>query len=117
MIKPVRLQLSRRAGFNLQTLSRTTNGLEVVNVARPHKYGNPFRVGLVACNCRSAGECSHNSFRRETAAQAVEDFAAIPRSERRLAEIRRELRGKNLACWCAPNVPCHADVLLELANR
>lgn len=27
------------------------------------------------------------------------------------------LRGKNLACWCALDQPCHADVLLELANR
>jgi hypothetical protein len=29
--------------------------------------------------------------------------------------IRRELKGKNLACWC-PAGPCHADVLLEIAN-
>lgn len=28
-----------------------------------------------------------------------------------------ELRGKNLACWCPLDQPCHADVLLELANR
>lgn len=27
------------------------------------------------------------------------------------------LRGKNLACWCALDQPCHADVLLEMANR
>lgn len=27
-----------------------------------------------------------------------------------------ELRGKNLACWCPLDQPCHADVLLELAN-
>jgi hypothetical protein len=26
------------------------------------------------------------------------------------------LRGKNLACWCKLGEPCHADVLLELAN-
>lgn len=26
------------------------------------------------------------------------------------------LRGKNLACWCALDQPCHADVLLEVAN-
>lgn len=31
-------------------------------------------------------------------------------------EIVRELHGKNLACWCPPDKPCHADVLLELAN-
>jgi hypothetical protein len=28
-----------------------------------------------------------------------------------------DLRGKNLACWCGPDQPCHADVLLEMANR
>lgn len=33
-----------------------------------------------------------------------------------LEKARRELRGKNLACWCALDQPCHADVLLELAN-
>lgn len=30
--------------------------------------------------------------------------------------IRKELRGKNLACFCALDQPCHADVLLEIAN-
>ena len=33
-----------------------------------------------------------------------------------LAEIRRELSGRDLACWCPVDQPCHADVLLELAN-
>ena len=27
------------------------------------------------------------------------------------------LRGKNLACWCPLDQPCHADVLLKLANK
>ena len=31
-------------------------------------------------------------------------------------DVRRELRGKTLACWCAIDKPCHADVLLEIAN-
>lgn len=34
-----------------------------------------------------------------------------------LKAIRAELAGKNLACFCAPGEPCHADVLLELANK
>jgi hypothetical protein len=34
-----------------------------------------------------------------------------------LADVRRELRGKDLACWCPLDQPCHADVLLELANE
>lgn len=31
-------------------------------------------------------------------------------------DIRRELAGKDLACWCRLDQPCHADVLLEIAN-
>jgi hypothetical protein len=41
------------------------------------------------------------------------------RSERRaltVEDVRTELAGKDLACWCPLNQPCHADVLLELAN-
>lgn len=33
-----------------------------------------------------------------------------------LRDVVKELRGKNLACWCKNGEPCHADVLLELAN-
>jgi len=33
-----------------------------------------------------------------------------------LDEIRANLRGHNLACWCKPGEPCHADVLIEMAN-
>lgn len=33
-----------------------------------------------------------------------------------LADRLPDLRGKNLACWCPLDQPCHADVLLELAN-
>lgn len=31
-------------------------------------------------------------------------------------DVRRELRGKTIACWCPINSPCHGDVLLEVAN-
>ena len=30
--------------------------------------------------------------------------------------IRRELAGRDLMCWCSLDQPCHADVLLEIAN-
>lgn len=105
---PKRIQLQRTKGWRLP------HG--AVKVDRSTEWGNPFRVGLVACGCRSSGECSHNSFRRETAAEAVRSFREIPRSEKRLAEIRARLGGKDLACWCRLDAPCHADVLLELAN-
>ena len=32
------------------------------------------------------------------------------------AALHRDLAGRDLACWCKPDQPCHADVLLELAN-
>lgn len=31
-------------------------------------------------------------------------------------EIRRELAGRDLACWCSLDEPCHGEVLLEIAN-
>ena len=88
-----------------------------VSVARPTKWGNIWRVGLVACACRSVGECDHNAFRCQSAAHAVDAYRWLITNGRRLRQQISELRGKNLACWCPPSQPCHADVLLELANR
>lgn len=110
MSGPVRVQLKRTKGWRKPA--------NTIVVARPSRWGNIYRVGLAACSCRSPGECSHNSFRCcETAAEAVQAFRDMPRSKKMLAAIRSELRGKNLACWCALDQPCHADVLLELANK
>lgn len=52
-----------------------------------------------------------------TVAEAVDAYRALawPESHHR-AWVAENLRGKNLACWCALDAPCHADVLLELAN-
>lgn len=44
MTAPVRLQLSRKRGFDLQAHSLAINGLRAVNVARPSILGNPFTV-------------------------------------------------------------------------
>ncbi|MDT7935250.1 MAG: DUF4326 domain-containing protein [Sphingomonadaceae bacterium] len=41
---------------------------------------------------------------------------AIALIDRAMAHGLRVLRCKNLACWCPLDQPCHADVLLELAN-
>jgi len=35
----------------------------------------------------------------------------------RFEEYITPLRGANLACWCPLDQPCHAEVLLEIANR
>lgn len=114
MTAPVRLRLSRRKGFDLQAMSHATNGLPAVVVARPTKWGNPFRVA-------PAFESDGCRFPEVTPQVAVDCFRE--RYERALKQWQstraavETLRGKNLACWCKPGQPCHADVLLELANR
>jgi len=117
---PVRLELSRRKGFDLQALSRETNGLSAVNVARPSKWGNPFVIGepVDRAQVRRWGwKFKHPEFVCADAAEAVRRFrACLLHDEAVHEDVRNRLRGKNLACWCAPGAPCHADVLLELAN-
>jgi hypothetical protein len=56
-----------------------------------------------------------NATPAEHAAAGAAYRAWIVTQPDRMAELH-ELRGKDLACHCAP-LPCHADVLLELANR
>ena len=73
-------------------------------VDRSTKWGNPFHVGQPGI---------------KTVEQAVERFRDVYEApEMRLIrqEIRTALAGKNLACWCKAGTPCHADVLLRLAN-
>lgn len=109
-MKPTRIQLSRQKGFNLQRVSRELNGLPAVNCARPGKWGNPFVVQFDP----------HTDYTAQSSEQAVIMFRAMLREGKTapfaLANIRDELRGKNLACWCKVGDPCHADVLLEIGN-
>jgi hypothetical protein len=116
MTQPVRLQLSRRKGFDLQQLSQDTNGLPAVNVARPSKFGNPCRVGTFKGYDAARGRRGFPPLGRTRAHRfaASKDVYGQPPT---MQMIRDHLRGKNLACFCKPGEPCHADVLLEIANR
>lgn len=105
-MKPQRIQLCRRRGFRLQAVSLELNGLPAVNCARPGKWGNPCRVGW----CPACG-VEHDQ------AGAVAEFKAeLESNPLWLAQVRDELRGKNLACWCKLSESCHCDLLLETAN-
>jgi hypothetical protein len=78
-----------------------------VYVGRPTKWGNPYKVG----KCYSLWLTrKHIPFTNEDAVKAYRLHI-----QGREEEIKQELRGKDLVCWCAPE-PCHADVLLEIAN-
>ncbi len=117
MTLPVRMQLSRRKGFNLQEASRAINGLEAVHVGRPGPWGNPFAVGKHgdAAYCVDLYKALLAGLLKLA---ADPDIEALQRARRFVADNADELCDKNLACWCAPGAPCHADVLLKLvANQ
>jgi hypothetical protein len=71
-----------------------------VYVGRPTRWGNPFVVGS-----------------RYTQQQAVDAYRAwVVTQPELLAAAKAELAGHDLICWCHP-LPCHADVLVEIANE
>lgn len=91
---PTRVRLSRRPGFTLPA--------NTVSVAAPTRWANPFRPAARSPEANRA---------------AVEHFTAYLRRNPALVEQAiEELRGHNLACWCAPHLPCHADVWLALVK-
>lgn len=97
MSTPRRIQIIRRKGFRLPE--------GAVSVARGSIFGNPFRI---------------EEHGRVTAKMKFEQWIAgeIPGPyppDTLLAHLE-SLRGKDLACHCESDRPCHADVLLRLAN-
>jgi Domain of unknown function (DUF4326) len=93
---PKRIQRRRTKGWRMPA--------GAVYVGRGSRWGNPWRIKEVGRDF------------------AVRRFRAIARHIFGDADFR-ELRGKDLCCWCKLSdengnpVPCHADVLLELANK
>lgn len=81
-----------------------------VNVTRGTDWGNPFPIGYAIDLGPSLGTLD---ITREL---AVALFKAWVTERRWLDQIRRELAGKDLICWCPLGQPCHADLLLEIAN-
>ena len=114
MSTPKRIQLSRTAGFRLQEVSIALNGLLCVNVARPSPWGNPYRVTAELSAAESVAK-----FRAACDSGDILEFVCERWSncdDWTMEDWLRRLRGKNLACWCKTTEPCHADLLLELAN-
>jgi hypothetical protein len=101
MPHPKRLQLSRKKGFRLPD--------GAVVVARPSRWGNPFRIGAPDSH---TGE----PMTREAAVGHYRAFIRAPEQAELRAAARRELKGKDLACWCSLDGPCHADELIAVAN-
>jgi hypothetical protein len=121
-MSPQRVRLSRAKGY------RKPDGAIVV--ARPSKWSNPFKAGERVAR----GDWRFDHYVRDMRLSGVEDldgFIALTISdvarivtiyERWLGEQPSlmlsldELHGRDLACWCPLDRPCHADALLNLAN-
>ena len=69
-------------------------------VSRPTKWGNPHPLSLG----------------RPEAVRRYRDDLLGGRLDVTVDDVRRQLRGKDLACYCPLEGPCHADVLIEVAN-
>lgn len=103
--RPVRVQLSRQAGWRMPP--------NTVKVDRSTPFGNPFTIE----GARRAGFDGTDDQLRDMCVRwfrnnLQKDLPATRAIRKRVGE----LRGKNLACWCPPGSPCHADALLEMAN-
>ncbi len=83
-----------------------------IYVGRPTIWGNPYLVEHY--NIEGCGKAEALRHARE---MAVRDFWMwFHLRDSAMQAAREELRGKDLACWCPLDQPCHADVLLEVAN-
>ncbi|MGI0521813.1 DUF4326 domain-containing protein [Microbacterium maritypicum] len=131
MSAPIRVQLSRKKGYRKPE--------NTVVVARPSRWGNPFRAAVGTVFGPSWGEVrdypigtrfpKHDEYAvysshsdPATAVQAAvglfRTYAVVTRRDfpEEFEAWIAPLRGRDLACWCRPGQACHVDVLLELAN-
>jgi hypothetical protein len=120
---PKRIQMSRQHPWRAENP-------DAVIVARPSEWGNPFRVvrregRWIVLDDNGVDYEPWSDTRRSAVEKAVELFTADLTYwlggridyEPGLREAVAALRGHDLACWCPLDGPCHADVLLEIANR
>lgn len=115
---PERIQLRRTKGW------RKPEG--AINVGRPSRWGNPFAVNALALptdgrfpylvRAMGADPRGLSSITPLHPQCVVDAYAWWIIEQPDLMCSLPELRGHDLACWCPLDQPCHADVLLEIAN-
>lgn len=100
MTAPKRIQMTRRKG------GWRKENPDAVIVARPSKWGNPFAIGDDGIPDAATAAAKFKELVAKETLHEPETMRAF------LAP----LRNRDLACWCPLDTPCHADVLLEIAN-
>lgn len=118
MSDPKRIQRKRTKGWKMPE--------GAIYVGRPTRWGNPIRV--IPCSKNGPfdlerdgvgfiGQATGLELARRNATNRFRDLVLhFPHLAQSAETIRAELAGKDLACWCPLDQPCHADVLLEIAN-
>jgi hypothetical protein len=118
---PKRIQRKRTKGWTMPP--------KTVYVGRPSRWGNQFIVSSEPDKLEHYADWEKNvdlwtGGPVKDAATAVAAFRHFMEQRYRVDPFAfRALRGRNLACWCpltdaqGNRIPCHADVLLEIANR
>lgn len=122
--QPVRLQIRRTKGFRLQESSLRINSRLAVKVDRCSPFGNPFEIGTLgrtgaveAFRRLISGDMSEAELRGHSESLGRHDDGHYLRSVCNNIRLNiGSLRGKNLACWCRLDWPCHGDVLLQFAD-
>jgi hypothetical protein len=117
-VRPKRIQRQRTKGWRMPA--------NTVYVGRPTRFGNPFQVALgvvIPAYGERMWDVIHGSTvlvrwdtKKLAAADAVDRYRRLRREQPLTPQEIASLRGKHLACFCPLDQPCHADVLLELAN-
>jgi len=104
---PQRIQLSRVKGWRKPP--------NTVVVSRPSKWGNPYRLAAWNKPTAATRAVLVALFRRDLRSTITDEARGHYHRVQYFIDAHG-LAGKNLACWCPLDQPCHADVLLELAN-
>lgn len=121
MTAPRRIQLRRVKGWRLHDISPNA-----IVVARPSKWGNPFVIGKTLLVERYYPTFTRMNITPRDRREAVAWFSlvlgpdwglSVPSFATDALSARRELAGHDLACWCPLDQPCHASILLEIANQ
>lgn len=108
-MSPQRIQRKRTKGW------RMPEG--AVYVGRPTKWGNPFCIGEPYPD-GDPPELQRQATRDDVLAMFADLVAGLLTIDYPDPDtISRELRGRDLVCWCPLDTPCHADVLLTIANE
>jgi hypothetical protein len=92
-----------------------------VKVDRSTVFGNPWSVSPIMTQAQAVAEHGLWIAGSLSDADLIDRYGSLEgeelvRRRRIVCERLSELRGKDLACWCAPGAPCHVDTLLRLAN-